>query len=123
MNVTDKSCTGGVHVRLETGLDTLDVHPGLDTAVAVHPLYAAVEPINLLADGLHQPDHHSRYKLLSNPADLATLVLIEIEGARVVPHPVVENVNCDNRAQDFEQSKYEFVYHLFLNLNKNIFGD
>ena len=67
---TYKASTGLVDVRLETGLDTLDVHPGLDTAVAVHPLYAAVEPINLLADGLHQPDHHSRYKLLANPADL-----------------------------------------------------
>ena len=44
MNVTDKSCTGGVHVRLETGLDTLDVHPGLDTAVAVHPLDTTVQP-------------------------------------------------------------------------------
>ena len=42
--LTNKSLAGLVHIRLETGLDTLDVHPGLDTPVAVHPLYTAVQP-------------------------------------------------------------------------------
>ena len=68
--ITYKACTGLVDVRLETGLNTLDVHPGLDTAVAVHPLNAAVQPVDLLTDGLHQSDHHSPDKLLANPGDL-----------------------------------------------------
>ena len=85
---TYKASTGRVDVRLETGLNTLDVHPGLDTAVAVHPLYAAVQPVDLLTDGLHQSDHDPRDKLLADPADLGVNTDHVVEDfLHVVPSP------------------------------------
>ena len=85
---TYKACTGLVDVRLKTGLNTLDVHPGLDTAVAVHPLNAAVQSVHLLTDGLHQSDHHPRDELLANPADLGVNTDHVVENfLHVVPSP------------------------------------
>ena len=42
----------------------------MNTTIAVHSLNTAIQSVDLLTDGLHQPDHHSGDELLPDPPDL-----------------------------------------------------